>query len=137
MDIIVERYFEKFLREHQIVGNDTSKKFEKFINHCVLSTQNISNLELSAVDTGEGGDCSTDGIAIAVNNRFVSNLTEITDIINFNMEIEVKFFFIQTKMSSNFDGSEILNFGSGVIDIFKPEGKNELHRNKKFKRNAK
>lgn len=137
MDIIVERYFEKFLREHQIVGNDTSKKFEKFINHCVLSTQNISNLELSAVDTGEGGDCSTDGIAIAVNNRFVSNLTEITDIINFNMEIEVKFFFIQTKMSSNFDGSEILNFGSGVIDIFKPEGKNELHRNKKIQEKCK
>ncbi|KPU54227.1 AIPR family protein [Bacillus wiedmannii] len=131
MDIIVERYFEKFLREHRIVGKDTSKKFEKFINHCVLSTQNISNLELSAVDTGEGDDCATDGIAIAVNNRFVSNLTEITDIINFNMEIEVKFFFIQTKMSSKFDGSEILNFGSGVMDIFRPEGKNEFRRNEK------
>ncbi|MCY8307737.1 AIPR family protein [Bacillus vallismortis] len=137
MDIIVERYFEKFSREHHIVGNDRSKKFEKFINHCVLSTQNISNLELSTVDTGEGDDCSTDGIAISVNNRFVSNLTELTDIINFNMEVEVKFFFIQTKMSSNFDGSEILNFGNGIIDIFRPEGQNRLRRNEKIKEKCK
>lgn len=137
MDIIVERYFEKFLREHQIVGDDKSKKFEKFINHCVLSTQNISNLELSAVDTGEGDDCSIDGIAISVNNRFVRDLTEITDIINFNMEIEVNFFFIQAKMSSNFDGSEILNFGSGVIDIFRPEGENRFRRNEKIEEKSK
>ncbi|ALS74971.1 hypothetical protein AUC31_06910 [Planococcus rifietoensis] len=137
MDIIVQRYFDKFLREHQITGRNESKKFEKFINHCVLSTQNISNLELSAVDTGEGDDCSTDGIAISINNRFVSNLNEVTDIINYNMEIEVKFFFIQTKMSSSFDGSEILNFGNGVIDIFKPEGKNLLRRNEQIKEKSK
>jgi hypothetical protein len=132
VDIIVERYFDKFLREHQILGRDKSKNFEKFINHCVLSTQNISNLELSSVDTGDGDDCSTDGIAVSVNNRFIKDLNEITDIINFNMEIEVKFFFIQTKMSSNFDGSEILNFGSGVIDLFRAKGNNKLRRNSKI-----
>lgn len=137
MDIIVKKYFTKFLREHQITGNDESTNFEKFINHCVLSTQNISNLEISAVGTGSGNDCSTDGLAIAINNRFVSNLTELTDIINYGMEMEVKLFFIQTKMSAGFDGSEMLNFGAGVIDIFKPEGKNTLVRNEKINEKSK
>lgn len=133
MDIIVENYFEKFLAEYQINSGNKSKNFEKFINYCVLSTKNISSLDLPSVNTGEGDDCSTDGIAISINNKYVSNLTELTDIINLKMEIDVEFHFIQTKMSSCFSGEQILNFGHGVLDLFKAEGENNKRRNEKIK----
>lgn len=130
MDAIVQRYFNKFCIENNLANkNKESVLFEKFANYCVLVNQNIHNLVLSAVETGEGDDCSTDGLAIVINNRLVTNLTELTDIINFRMDIKVHFIFIQTKMSDKFEGTEFLNFGSGVIDIFKPIDQHELRRN--------
>lgn len=129
MDAIVQRYFSKFCAENNLTGDKQTLLFEKFSNYCVLSNQNIHNLVLSAVETGEGDDCSTDGLAIIVNNRLITNLTELTDIINFRMNIKVHFIFIQTKISESFEGTEILNFGSGIIDILRPANKHQLRRN--------
>lgn len=133
MDIIVKKYFEKFCRQHQIATEDESSNFERFINYCILSTKNISSLDLSSIDTGGKDDCAIDGMAISINNKYISSLTELNDIKNFGMDLDVQFYFIQSKMSANFSGSEILNFGHGVLDLFKPSGENNKRRNENIK----
>lgn len=129
MDSIVEKYFEKFCSTNNLQSSDKTSLFEKFSNYCVLSNHNIHNLDIMAVETGSGNDCSIDGLAIVINNRLIKDITELTDIISFRMDIKVKFIFIQSKTSEKFDGSEFLNFGSGVLDIFRPKESHKLKRN--------
>lgn len=129
MDSIVEKYFEKFCSANNLQSGDKTNLFEKFSNYCILSNHNIHNLDIMAVETGNGDDCSIDGLAIIINNRLIKDITELTDIISFRMDIKVKFIFIQAKTSEKFDGSEFLNFGSGVLDVFRSKKSYKLKRN--------
>jgi hypothetical protein len=119
MDIITTKYFQKFLNEMQISGGETSKNFEKFINYVMLSPKNISDFNLPSVTTGDGGDCAIDGMAIAINNKFVANPAELKDVLDLGMDLSVELHFIQSKTSETFDGKEILQFGNGVCDVLK------------------
>ncbi|KAA2301678.1 hypothetical protein FY526_23795, partial [Clostridioides difficile] len=77
MDLILSKYFEKFLGEFNISGGANERNFEKFINYCIIFPKNISNFNLSSLSTGDGGDCAIDGLAIILNNRFVSTIGEL------------------------------------------------------------
>lgn len=118
MDIIINKYFNRFIEEMELIKNCEDKNFEKFINYIVLSSKNISNFNLVNVTTGDGGDCAIDGLAIALNNKFINDLTELQDLMDIGMAFSLDLFFIQTKRSEKFDGSEMLQFGNGVCNIF-------------------
>jgi hypothetical protein len=137
MDLITERYFEKFLTEFEINGGKTEKNFEKFINYSILFPKNISNFNLSSVSTGDGGDCAIDGLAIVLNNKYISTIGELEDILGSGMEFSLEIYFIQSKTSNKFEGNEMLQFGHGVLDVFKVgEGVTKV-RNEKIKEKCK
>lgn len=127
MDIISTTYFKKFLREQNIIGGQSSSNFEKFINYIVLEPKNITNFDLASVCVGNGDDAGIDGLAIAINNRFVNNMSELKSYIELGMEFSVEFYFIQAKTSSSFECKEIRTFGEGVVDSFRQE--DELKKN--------
>lgn len=99
MDIIVDNYFGKFLKDQQIQGGKTDANFEKFINYICLATKNITNFNLVSACVGSGNDAGIDGIAIAINNRYIIDINEITELIERGMELNVEFFFVQAKTS--------------------------------------
>ncbi len=121
MDIIVSRYFDKFLKEQKIGGGKTDTNFEKFINYICLATKNINNFNLVSTCVGEGCDAGIDGIAIAINNRYVLDISDIAELIDKGMELNVELFFIQAKTSEAFECKEISTFANGVFDLLKPE----------------
>lgn len=121
MDIITGNYFNKFLKEQGITGTNVETNFEKFINYICLNSKNISNFNLMAACVGSGNDAGIDGIAISINNRFVSDMTELKTILNMGMEFTVEFFFIQAKTTESFECKEISTFGDGVADMFRDE----------------
>ena len=121
MDIIVSSYFDKFLNEQKMSSGKTDTNFEKFINYICLATKNINNFNLVSTCVGEGCDAGIDGIAIAINNRYVLEITDITELIDRGMELNVELFFIQAKTSETFECKEISNFSDGVLDLLKPE----------------
>lgn len=121
MDIITTNCFEKFLKEQNISGGKRDKQFEMFINYICLSTKNLSNFSLVNTCVGNGADAGMDGIAICVNNRFISNKSELDTILDLEMEFSVEFFFIQAKTSDSFECKEISSFGDGVADMFRSE----------------
>lgn len=121
MDIITTNYFNKFLKEQGITGTNTDTNFEKFVNYICLSSKNISNFNLAAACVGAGNDAGIDGIAISINNRFVSDMTELETILDLGMDFSIEFFFIQAKTSEAFECKEISSFSDGVSDMFKSE----------------
>lgn len=133
MDIITQTYFKKFLNEQNIGGGETTSNFEKFINYIVLAPKNITNFSLSSVSIGGGDDGAIDGLAIALNNRFVGNLSELETILSTGMEFSVEFFFIQAKTTSGFECKEIGAFGDGVLDVFKQEDETKRKMNSSLK----
>lgn len=121
MDIITKRYFEKFLNEQKILGGQTTSNFEKFINYITFSPKNIANFELTSLSVGGGNDAAIDGLAISLNNRFIQNMSELDTLLGTGMEFSVEFYFVQSKTTNSFEAKEILNFGTGVADVFKQE----------------
>ena len=119
MDIILKNYFNKFIEEQSLDERNFAKNFEKFINHIFLSSLNINGFDLMSACVGNGDDAGIDGVAIAVNNRYINNMSELTTFINTGMDFSVEFFFIQTKTSESFSTNEIGNFGDGVADMFR------------------
>ena len=126
MDIIVDTYFRKFLKEQQIGDEKNDTNFEKFINYICLATNNITNFNLLTTCVGNGNDAGIDGIAIAINNRYVMDMGDITDIIEKGMELNVELFFVQAKTTEGFECKEISTFADGVLDLFR--AKHEINK---------
>lgn len=133
MDIILSTYFSKFLKEQQIFDGKTDANFEKFINYICLATNNISNFNLLTTCVGNGNDAGIDGIAIAINNRYVLDMGDINDILDKGMELNVELFFIQTKTTEGFECKEISSFADGVLDMFRAEHEIKKIMNEKVK----
>ncbi len=133
MDIITKNYFNKFLTEQNIQGGQSDSNFEKFVNYITLSPKNISNFSIPSVSIGGGDDGAIDGLAIVLNNRFVTDFAELENMLSTGMEFSVEFYFIQAKTSSAFESKEILNFGSGVVDTFKQEDETKKKMNELLK----
>lgn len=109
MDAITKAFFREFIENNELTNVDESTQFEYFSNYCVVSEENGgTNFNLGEVSTGKTQ--GIDGIAIIVNNKIVETTQEIGDLIQANNILDVKFILIQSKISSNFDSGQILNF---------------------------
>ena len=111
MDKITESLMKKFIKEYDINNNfDISKKFEYFVNYCVIFNETgISTYELDEFTTGNSAQ-GIDGIAIVINNKIVNSKSDIDNLIENNKTINVKFIMQQSKTSENFDNTVISNF---------------------------
>ncbi len=119
MDKITESLMKKFIKEYDINNNfDISKKFEYFVNYCVIFNETgIATYELDEFTTGNSAQ-GIDGIAIVINNKIVNSKSDIDNLIENNKTINVKFIMQQSKTSETFDNTVIANFLSFVNLFF-------------------
>jgi hypothetical protein len=132
MDKITRNLLEGFVNEYELERLDEPKQFEYFVNYVVISKLHRSSFELDSVDTGDGGDAAIDGLAIIVNGRLITDVQELEDIVNDSGYLDCDIAFIQSKMSSKFEGSDIGSFIFGVKDFIADEPK--LVHNERMKK---
>lgn len=116
MDRVTESLINDYLKKFELKSKNASFNFERFSNYSLL--KNIFNNDFQVDDITTGKNQGIDGIAIIVNNQFVSSITEIIDIIEEAKILEVKFIFTQCKISTKFEGSEIGNMFFTIKDFF-------------------
>ncbi len=73
---------------------------------------------LDFVSVGGADDTFIDGIGITINDRLVRSIDEINEIVDASRKLSIDFVFVQTKMRSSFEISELNNFGTGVRLFF-------------------
>ena len=128
MDRITESLITELLNNLEIKSEGESKNFEKLVNYTIISNDYNKTFDIDSFTVGDGNDTGIDGIAIIANGQHIENIEEIDDLLAKNNFLEVEYIFIQSKTSSNFDGSEMNNFVFGVHDFFNTTPK--LVRNK-------
>lgn len=116
MDRITQSFLKEYLRLHDIPSKEVSIDFEKFVNYSVISSEYSEDFKVEDISTGDAK--GIDGIGIVVNGRLITSTEEVDDLWSMNKYIEVLFIFIQSKTSSNFDGSEMGNFAFSVKQLF-------------------
>ena len=110
MDSITKKFLEEFCNSFELNKNKESIVFEHFCNYCCINKENgIVDIKLNDLSTGSNA-CGIDGIAIIVNNKLVTSISEIQHQIDTNRSLDVNFVFIQAKTSSSFNNEQILNF---------------------------
>jgi len=122
MDIIIKSYLEEFSENFSLIKQHTeSDRFELFSIYCALFNEyRQSNFNLNDVLTGKATQ-GIDGIAIIVNNKLCTSVKEISDLVEMNQYLDVKFIMIQSKKSEKFNGADIGNFLDWSIQFFKEE----------------
>lgn len=110
MDIVTEGYLEEFVQNFSIGTKDKSRQFEYFSNFIVVSNHFDANrFQVNDISTGDNAP-GIDGIAIIVNNRLCTKVEEVQDSIKYNNKLDVELIFIQSKISTHFEGTEIEGF---------------------------
>lgn len=121
-DRIVEGYLKDFIKSEQLEHLDDAQAFERFVNFCVISRDHPDTFELEDVSVGGTGDLGIDGLAILVNDHIVSSPEDVDFFKKQLRRLDVRFVFIQSKTSGNFEASEIGNFLFGVRTFFTSPG---------------
>jgi hypothetical protein len=127
MEPILKSHFVKFKADFEIeTGDDPQKEasaFERFVNYVLFSidypdvfTADAELLEF--VSVGGADDTFIDGIGITINDQLVRSIDEINEIVDASRKLSIDFVFVQTKMRSSFEISELNNFGTGVRLFF-------------------
>ena len=127
-------YLRKFCEDFGYDNCSGDYSFERFINNLVLSmhqpgatSKNSSLLEI--VSVGGGNDMGIDGLAIKVNDIFVTSIKEIDNILDQSEKISTEFIFIQSKNKDKIDSGEYAKFCDGIYS-FLSESCYEPHNDK-------
>lgn len=128
MDRITKALLESFKKEQSFT--DTIQEpflFEHFANYCIVSGEYSNSFDIDNIHVGGGQDMAIDGIAIIVNNKLVSSIEEVKDLIDTNKYLDVLFVFLQSKISSHFDTGDIAKFLLGVKSFFDDDNLNNVN----------
>uniref|UniRef100_UPI003905D63A hypothetical protein n=1 Tax=Pseudomonas sp. KCJK8993 TaxID=3344565 RepID=UPI003905D63A len=131
MDKITKSLLDTFSSQNEIERLDEATQFEHFCNFSVVSKLNRSTFELDDIHTGNGNDCSIDGICLVINGKIVTTPDELREIVETPGHLDADIIFIQAKTTSSFSGSDIGSFIHGVKDFLSDESK--LVQNDKIK----
>lgn len=115
-----------FCDELQNPNLTNDEVFERMVNYHILyqyqpdAFENIDTSLLESISVGGSDDLGQDGIAIRVNDSFVTSISEIDNIINgkAGVKLNVELFFIQSKNKPKTDCGELLKFTEGITDFF-------------------
>lgn len=121
MDKITSSLVTTFVKQNELATKDVSVQFEHFVNYAVTSKLFRGSFELDDIHAGSGGDCAIDGLCIVVNGRLITDDDELRDVVDNSGHLDADITFIQSKTSSNFDGSAIGSFIHGVKDFLSDE----------------
>lgn len=117
MDKITNSLLTTFVNQNELTTKDVSLQFEHFVNFSITSKIFRGSFELDDIHTGAGGDCAIDGLCIVVNGRLITDEDVLKDVVENSKYLDADIAFIQSKTSSNFDGSAIGSFIHGVKDF--------------------
>jgi len=123
---IINARFKRFRDAYELNDVDDGIAFEKFVNHAILSTHQPDAFAadsdlLESVSVGGSDDMGIDGIAVKLNGLLLTNIQDITDILDRCNRATVEFIFIQSKYKSKFDSGEFNKFAAGVRDFLSEE----------------
>lgn len=96
--------------------------FEYFVNHTILRSHqpeafNVINDICDLICVDGQNDMGIDGIAVKVNDIFISSTEDVDNIVSMYKRIKIEFIFIQSKYKEKFDTGEYGKFVDGVIDF--------------------
>ena len=109
MNQIIKAALDAHTLEYSIEALEEDKRFEHFINRCVVNKYSLDRFDPADIMTGEG-EIGLDGIAILLNGHIVTTLSDVKDYYRRNSNIESTFVFIQAKRSSSFTVEKFLPF---------------------------
>ena len=122
VDPITQKFLGEFCKSFEIDENKTDTSFEHFCNYCCVNKENgIVDIKLEEMSTGKNAQ-GIDGIAIIVNHKLVTSISEIEFQIQNSRVLDVNFVFIQAKTSSSFDNTLMLNFFEFTKAFFEGDG---------------
>lgn len=110
VDPITKKFLGEFCRSFELENTEPTVVFEHFCNYCCVNKENgIVDIKLSEMTTGSSAQ-GIDGIAVIVNHKLVTTISEIEFQISNGRYLDVNFILVQAKTSSSFDNKEMLNF---------------------------
>ena len=125
---------QKFKNDLGLIKYNQNVLFEYFVNNAILSMHqpyctNKRPELLEFCSVGGQNDMGIDGLAIKVNDYFVTSTKEIDDIISISRYINIEFIFIQSKFQDKIDSGDYSKYVDGIYD-FLAENHYEPHNEK-------
>jgi hypothetical protein len=121
MDQILQSYVTRFISDNSFSHLGEATAFEYFTNKVILSRIYPESFDLSMIDVGGGHDNGIDGLAIFVNDHIVSTKEEVDYFREKFFRFDIKFVFIQSKRSKQFESGALSKFLDGVCRFFKKD----------------
>lgn len=123
---IINARLKSFQAIHGYTDYSDDKLFEWFVNDAILhnhqpSIAKTDDSVLESSSVGGSDDMGIDGIAIKVNDIFVSSIRQAKDLIELFKQISIEFVFIQSKNKNKIDSGEFGKFADGVLDFLSEE----------------
>lgn len=117
-DTVLESYLQNFSEQYNLGELDADKRFEHFVNFCIISKQYPRNFEFEDASLGGGDDVGLDGAAVIVNGIFVTAPEEVEELATRNGYLDIDFYLVQSKSSPKFKGDQVGTFLFGVKSLF-------------------
>lgn len=120
--VLLKEYQKSYGMEN--IGED--KAFEYFVNHTILRSHqpeafSVINDICDLICVDGQNDMGIDGIAVKINDIFVSSIEDVDNILSLHKKIRIEFIFIQSKYKEKFDTGEYGKFVDGVVDFLQTE----------------
>jgi len=99
---------------------DETVIFEHFVNYIILEKKLEDRLDeenLEKINIGINGTFGLDGFCILLNKHLITTKEDLNEIISNNVKPVAEVFFIQAKISNNFEVKEISSFGNAIEDF--------------------
>ena len=134
LEPIIKSKVSQFKSNYNLESISDSEAFELFVNNTILKSYQPNTFSYTSdifddICVGGQNDTGIDGIAIRINDSFVSTIKDIDDIIERDNRINIEFLFIQSKYTKKLDSAEFGIFMDGVVDFLR-EKQNEPHNDK-------
>lgn len=120
MHKVLQVAHDRFSSQHGFEAESDHRKFEHFVNYCIVSQHCAESFEVGDVTTPDGTE-SIDGVAVVFDDSIVVSKEDAQAYfqrIKGRQQISVTYIFTQSKRSESFDSGEILKFGTGVSRVF-------------------
>lgn len=115
VDRVLDGYIREFATDFDFANTPTALQFETFVNYLLVKRSYSGILDPEQLSTGEAA--GIDGIAIFVNDRLVTSPEDV-DFFE-HAHVRLRFVFVQSKTTPNFDMGDMGKFLYAVEDFFR------------------
>ncbi len=122
MDVITRSYFDDFKEKFGYDHISEEIAFEYFVNYCNVSkyftNDSITPTMLDDIATQYVADVGFDGFAVIANSRLVTNFEELEEVLRADGYLNVKFVFVEAKMTGIIQPESVRHFYDAVLNTF-------------------